>query len=69
MRLFYSVLAIALGSSGVAMAEEPLGSASEYVNRGMQRFSENKIKASIQDFDKALFFLINSFQRLEVVSL
>lgn len=45
--------AILLWTAASVSADDLLESASEYVSRGMQRFRENRIAESIQDFDRA----------------
>jgi len=53
MKLIYAALAIALMTVLPVGAEETPKSASEFVRRGMARFSANQIAASIQDFNRA----------------
>lgn len=44
---------ILLWTAFAALADAPPKTAKEYVLRGMQRFRQNKIAESLQDFDKA----------------
>ncbi len=53
MKLICAATAIAMTLVLSACAEESPKSASEFVRRGMTRFSANKITESIQDFDRA----------------
>jgi len=39
---------------GTAVADPPLPTAAEFVNRGMERFRKNEIAGSIRDFDRAV---------------
>lgn len=53
MKTRWKVQAILLWMATVAYAADPPESVSELVSRGMQRFRENKMAESIQDFDRA----------------
>jgi len=53
MKLVCATMAIAITMAISTGAEESPKSASEFVRRGMTRFSANQIANSIQDFDRA----------------
>jgi len=53
MKLLCAATAIALMMVLSSRAEETPKSASEFIQRGMARFSANQIEQSIQDFDRA----------------
>ena len=50
MKLTYTLVAFFLMTAISSYAEETPKSASEYIRRGMARFSNNQIKQSIEDW-------------------